>query len=171
MLIVCVDVDYRPNHAVAAGIWFREWTSDQAACEHVVQLADIAAYEPGAFYRRELPCLIAVLARGPKPDVVIVDGYVWLGAERAGLGAHLHAELARDAGFSGAVIGVAKTRFHAAEAHALCRGESRSPLYISAIGVDAHEACARIASMHGEFRVPTLLKRVDTLARASETIA
>lgn len=46
---------------------------------------EIAPYQPGEFYRRELPCLLAVLACGPVAEVIVVDGYVWLGPERAGL--------------------------------------------------------------------------------------
>lgn len=123
----------------------------------------MADYEPGAFYRRELPCLLDVLARGPRADIVVVDGYVWLGDGKAGLGAHLHAAL------GGAVVGVAKTRFAGAtDAIAVCRGVSRAPLYVSAAGMSTEEAAAMVAAMHGPYRVPTLLKRVDMLARRSQ---
>jgi deoxyribonuclease V len=157
-----VDVDYRGRLAVAAGLWFRGWAADEPEHQAVAVCADAAGYEPGAFYRRELPALLAVLGRGPRPDVVIVDGYVWLADRAAGLGARLHAEV------GGVVVGVAKTRYAGATAAVeVCRGGSRSPLFVSAVGVSAAEAATKVAAMHGPYRVPTLLKRVDALARSA----
>jgi deoxyribonuclease V len=68
------------------------------------------------------------------------------------------------------VVGVAKTRFAGAGGSAvpICRGGSRSPLYITAAGADAIDAAGWVAAMHGPHRVPTLLKRVDRLARTAE---
>ena len=67
-----------------------------------------------------------------------------------------------------AVVGVAKTRFAgAADAVAVCRGGSRSPLFVTAVGVDVQEAAQKVAAMHGPYRLPTLLKRVDQLARTA----
>jgi deoxyribonuclease V len=125
-------------------------------------VAEVAEYEPGAFYRRELPCLRAMLSIGPHADVVVVDGYVWLEGGAAGLGAHLHAAI------GGIVIGVAKSRFAgAACAVPVCRGASRLPLYVTAAGASAADAAAWVAGMHGPYRVPTLLRRADALARFS----
>jgi deoxyribonuclease V len=94
--------------------------------------------------------------------VIIIDGYVWLGAQRPGLGAHLYESLQRRA----AVIGVAKTRFVRAEpARMVLRGRSRSPLYVTAAGMDLAEAASHIRAMHGPYRIPTLLKRADQLSR------
>jgi deoxyribonuclease V len=149
-LIACVDVD---------------WAASEAETEAVAVLREVAPYQPGEFYRRELPCLLAVLARGPAVDGVVVDGYVWLGAGRPGLGAHLHAAL----GGSTIVIGVAKSRFAGAtDALPVYRGASRTPLYVTAAGANPEEAARWIASMHGPHRIPSLLKRVDRLARTSE---
>ncbi|QDU20055.1 Endonuclease V [Urbifossiella limnaea] len=156
-----MDVDYRTRGAVAAALWFRGWAAAVAECEAVRPFSEIAAYEPGAFYRRELPCLLGVLALGPRPDVVVVDGYVWLGGDTPGLGGHLHAV------HGGVVVGVAKTRFASATAVEVCRGASRSPLYVTAAGVEATVAAGWVAAMHGPYRVPTLLKQVDALARGA----
>jgi deoxyribonuclease V len=128
----------------------------------VTRIESVAEYQPGEFYRRELPCLLAVLERGPAAEVAVVDGYVWLGPERPGLGAHLFEALGKRI----AVIGVAKTRFAGAgEAVPMYRGESRSPLYVTAAGVGVTEAAGWIARMAGPYRVPEMLKRVDQLAR------
>jgi deoxyribonuclease V len=97
-----------------------------------------------------------------RPDVVVVDGYVWLGDGIPGLGAHLHAAI------GGVVVGVAKTQYASAtNAVAVCRGKSRSPLFVSAVGMPVDEAAAKLAQMHGLFRVPALLKQVDALARSA----
>ena len=56
--------------------------------EKVVAVAGVKAYQPGQFFRRELPCLLAVLCQLRPRDVVLIDGYVWLDSLGApGLGA------------------------------------------------------------------------------------
>ncbi len=126
MLITCVDVDYRDRGAVAAGLWFRGWSSAEPIHQAVCSVAEVSEYEPGSFYRRELPCLLSVLALGPRPDIVVVDGYVWLGNGKPGLGRYLHEVL------GGVVVGVAKTRVVSATAVPFCRGESLAPLFVTA---------------------------------------
>ncbi len=126
----------------------------------MVPFAGAAEYEPGAFYRRELPCLLEVLARGPCPNVIVVDGYVWLGDGKPGLGGHLHAAM------GGIVVGVAKTQYLSAPAVPVLRGTSRSPLFVTAAGVEPEVAASWIEDMHGPYRVPTLLRQVDALARS-----
>jgi deoxyribonuclease V len=161
-----VDVDYRAEGAVAACVLFRAWNDAASAGDLIERIAQVAPYEPGQFYKRELPCLLAVLSRVQEPlEAVVVDGYVWLADEcRPGLGAHLHQAL----GSATPVIGVAKTRFASARlAVEVRRGQSNRPLHVSAVGMDASLAAGFIASMHGAFRLPTLLKRVDQLCRTS----
>jgi len=163
-LIAALDVDYRDPIAVAAGVWFRGWSAATSEREAVAVFNEVADYRRGEFYRRELPCLLAVLAKGPEPRVVVIDGYVWLGEGRSGLGAHLYAALGRKI----AVIGVAKTRYvSATEAMSVYRGKSRTPLYVSSVGVDVCQAANWVASMDGPFRAPTHLKQVDRLARTA----
>lgn len=162
-MIACLDVHYRDPGAVAAGLWFEHWQDGASSAEVVLTIEQVAPYQSGELYRRELPGLLSVLEQGPPAEIVIVDGYVWLDDEqRPGLGAHLYRAL----GEKVAVIGVAKTRFHSATlALELLRGTSRSPLYITAAGMDATEAARHIAEMQGPYRMPTLLKRVDQLCR------
>jgi deoxyribonuclease V len=160
VLIACVDVDYRKPGAMAAALWFRGWETAVPEQQMVMSFDTVADYEPGRFYKRELPCLLGVLERGPRPEIIVVDGYAWLGDGVAGLGAHLHHALQIP------VIGVAKTRFATAtDAVALLRGTSHTPLYVSAAGVSVDDAAPWIAAMHGPHRLPTLLKQVDRLAR------
>jgi deoxyribonuclease V len=160
----CVDVDYRAAAAVTACVGFTAWSDAVAAYEHVRRAPGAPAdYEPGAFYRRELPHLLDALAELPvAPTTIIVDGYVWLAPDRPGLGAHLHDAL----GGRAVVIGVAKRSFAGNTAAVpIVRGGGSAPLYVTAAGVDAATAATAIAAMHGPYRIPTLLKRADRLAR------
>jgi deoxyribonuclease V len=164
-VLACVDVDYRDTEAVAAGVLFRAWPDGDSAADLVRRIPGVAPYEPGQFYKRELPCLLAVLGSAPAPpELVVVDGYVWLADGRPGLGGHLYEAL----GAAVPVVGVAKTRFlSATAAREVLRGDSRRPLYVTAAGVDVERAAEFVRSMHGAHRVPTLLKRVDQLCRRS----
>jgi len=92
--------------------------------ERVRWLPEVAPYQSGCFYARELPALRAVLADLDHPlPFVIIDGYVDLDPQgRPGLGAHLHTDL------NVAVIGVAKTAFRpATHAIAVHRGDAKRP--------------------------------------------
>jgi deoxyribonuclease V len=166
-MLACVDVDYRGDEAVAACVSFAAWDDATPAGQLVERISGVAPYVPGQFYRRELPCLLAVLGKLPEvPEVVVIDGYVWLADEdRPGLGAHLYEALAGRA----PVVGVAKTRFHGARlAVPVVHGAgSTRPLFVTAAGLDLAAAAAHVQAMHGEYRIPTLLRLVDQLCRQS----
>ena len=162
-MLACLDVDYRTEETVAVGVLFRDW-GDGTEAAHVVERGPPAApYEPGQFYRRELPFLLQVLAAVKEPlEAVVVDGYVWLGEERPGLGAHLYEALGRRV----PVVGVAKTAFHSSLlAVPVTRGSSQRPLFVTAVGLEAPVAAGLVRDMHGPSRLPTLLRRVDRLCR------
>ncbi|QFP75401.1 endonuclease V [Deinococcus sp. AJ005] len=171
-MLICTDVDYRPDGtARAAGVLFREWTDATPTWELVVPVPQVEPYQPGEFYRRELPCLLALLegaAQVHTLDAVVIDGYVTLDAGgRAGLGAHLFAALNQQV----PVIGVAKTAFQGSgHALAVTRGGSLNPLFVTAAGTDIAQAAAQIARMAGPHRLPTLLKRADTLCRSKKLL-
>ncbi|MEJ2117125.1 MAG: endonuclease V [Alphaproteobacteria bacterium] len=165
-MIAAIDVAYNDNNATAACVVFERWPDAAPAFETTCEIANVAPYEPGQFYRRELPCILAVLnILEQRPDIIVIDGYVWLSDEQEpGLGGHLYAELEKRA----AVIGVAKTRFSRAQAVAeICRGKSQTPLYITAAGLPLAEAASCIQNMHGGFRIPTLIRRADQLCRGT----
>jgi deoxyribonuclease V len=164
-MIAAMDVSYRDGLAVAACVIFGEWTSNESVAELRERIEEIEPYQPGKFYRRELPCFLALCSRSRQPiDVVIIDGYVWLGPENSpGLGAHLYWAFGKET----AVIGVAKTPFKGSpNAQRVLRGGSRRPLYVTAAGIDPHVAAKNIEQRHGPHRIPTLLKKVDRLCRA-----
>ncbi len=160
-----IDVHYHnDDYAVASGVLFSDW---QAACSEArisVKIDRIKPYQPGRFFERELPCILALLdAIQPQPELLIIDGFVTLGDEaRAGLGTHLYNAL----GGRIPVIGVAKSSFaNSPDSQQVVRGGSQRPLYVTSIGIDHAEAKHLIASMHGQFRVPTLLKLADSECR------
>jgi deoxyribonuclease V len=161
-----VDVQYADSGRARAGLVVGdELTFDTVVAEHVADIARTAPYEPGALYRRELPCITAVLEFGPPLELLVIDGYATLDPDgRPGLGAH-----AAEA-FRLPVIGVAKTPFrgatHAAE---VVRGGGSRPLYVTtAGGVDLAEAAQMVSAMAGPHRIPAALARVDRLARGRE---
>jgi len=159
-MYACVDVHYLPNdEARAACIVFPDPVSDMIAWEGTTLVKGVAPYIPGQFYLRELPCLKAILAQAPAFDSIFVDSYVQLGAS-PGLGQHLYEDL----GEKVSVIGVAKTPFAGAHAALVSRHGVR-PLYVTAAGRPLADAVSLVTWMHGPFRLPTLLKRVDSLCR------
>ena len=81
-MLAAVDVHYLSTHAFAACVLFHAFTDAHEIDTRVVRVIDIAPYEPGAFYKRELPCLLAVLnTAGGGLETVVIDGYVWLSAD------------------------------------------------------------------------------------------
>lgn len=162
--LACVDVAYSPEQAAVGCVLFQDWTDATATLEVTRQCPAADAYRSGEFYRRELPCLMAVLDELQSHiRAVIVDGYVWLDADGTpGLGARLHAAL----GARIPVVGVAKTAFRGAPALEIRRGRSQRPLFVSAAGMPVDEAASGVSAMSGAFRIPTLLARADALGRA-----
>lgn len=163
-LIACLDVGYKEQYAIAACVAISEWEDARPKEERAVRIETIQEYEPGEFYKRELPCLTSVLNKlDCELKCIVVDGYVWLDASRRpGLGSHLFHALGQQV----PVIGVAKTAFKGSEhAMELLRGNSSRPLYITSVGIGEEDAAAQIAAMHGENRIPSILKRVDQLSR------
>jgi deoxyribonuclease V len=166
-MILALDVAYTDDtQGYAVAVAFAEWDVAVPAATYAATVSPIAAYEPGAFYKRELPCLLAVLAQVDLREVscVVVDGYVTLGAEqRPGLGQYLYEAL----GGRVLVVGVAKTRFAgvAPQVVPVRRGQSQNPLYVTSVGLPVTEAARLVAGMHGEYRFPTLLKVLDDLTK------
>jgi deoxyribonuclease V len=161
-VFAAVDVHYPPSGgARAAVVTASDATFSTITAEKTVLIEDVAPYQPGEFYRRELPPLRAVLLGVDALDLLIVDGYVTLDPDgRPGLGAHAHVE------FGVPVIGVAKTRF-APATHAIpvLRGNATKPLFVTSAGLPPPNAADLVRAMAGKFRLPDALRRADTLAR------
>jgi deoxyribonuclease V len=167
-LNVAVDVHYLgEKEARAAVVATHDRAFAEIAWTRTAMVTPGAPYQPGEFYRRELPALRAVIPAseeaGEELALIVIDGYVDLDpAGRPGLGAHVHAE------YGVPVIGVAKTAFatatHAAQ---VLRGQSRRPLYVTSAGISRTEAARVVSEMSGRYRLPDALKLADRLARGT----
>lgn len=162
-MLVALDVHYDDpkRRGTGAAVLFESWTDTTPKAHFTAVVEDVQPYVPGEFFRRELPILLAVIGRIQEPlQIILVDGYARLG-QKPGLGQYLYEKLDEKI----PVIGVAKSRFHGANAAEVLRGGSRSPLYITAAGIPLDQAANHIRQMHGPYRIPTLLKQVDRLAK------
>lgn len=160
-----VDVYYPPSGGARAALVVAEDLAfAEVVDERVAWLDEVAPYEAGAFFRRELPAMRAVLHGAGDLGLVVVDGYVDLDPDgRPGLGARLHDEIGLP------VIGVAKTAFRSAShAAAVQRGGATRPLYVTAAGLTVERAAAVVAAMAGAYRLPDALRRVDRLSRGTD---
>ena len=123
-VFVTADVHYLPSGgARAAAVVAADPAFYRLASDRIAVVADVAPYQPGQFYLRELPPLRAVLDGMVGLSLLVVDGYADLDPDgRPGLGAR-----ARDE-FGVPVIGVAKTPFRTAtHAIAVLRGRVSWP--------------------------------------------
>jgi deoxyribonuclease V len=157
-----VDVHYpRTGGAWAAAVLAADAAFAHVLAEHTAVVPQVRPYQPGEFYLRELPPLHAVLDDLSGLGLLVIDGYVDLDpGGRPGLGAYAHAE------FGIPVIGVAKSRFRTAtHAVPVVRGSSGRPLFVTAAGMPAADAADLVRRMAGRYRLPSALRRADTLAR------
>lgn len=166
-MILAVDVDYRDQEAIVAGILFHNWTDEKPLREYLISCQVSDDYMPSQFFRRELPCIGELLTHvNTELECIIIDGFVHLGKEKKpGLGMHLWDMLEQKV----VVIGVAKSPFkNTPKSCELLRGKSKTPLYVTAEGIKQERAKLLIRNMHGEDRLPTLLKLADRLCRGTK---
>lgn len=161
-MILAFDTYYYDGKAKTVCLEFDDWNESKNFKIHEEIIDNVEEYVPGEFYKRELPCIISLLNKIDLTNIeaIVVDGFVYLDDEKKyGLGGRLYEKLNSKI----PIIGVAKTNFAAIEKDklALVRGDSKKPLYITAIGIELDDAFEKVASMAGEFRFPTLLKELD----------
>ena len=159
---LAVDAYYTGNKAKVVEVLFENF-SDKKPLKIISKIVDgLAPYESGSFYKRELPCIVSLLQDLDVRDIslIVIDGFVYLDDEgRYGLGGHLYEHLEHRV----QVVGVAKSLFKGSckLVRKICRGESKRPLFVSAVGTDLDEAARLVKEMSGEFRMPSLLKILD----------
>lgn len=164
-MILAIDVHYRQDFAKAVGVLFN-WDDEQPQEIINTIIENAEEYIPGQFYKRELPSILKIIEKvnSSTLDVIIIDGHVYIDdQENYGLGAHLYYNLNEKI----PVIGVAKTSFHTNHKTIgiIYRGESRKPLYVSTIGIDKSFAIEQIRNMKGKYRIPSILKQLDTITK------
>ncbi|MCX7966460.1 MAG: endonuclease V [Syntrophorhabdaceae bacterium] len=157
-----IDVYYEEDRSIGVCIIFNDWKDSTPYDVKRVVLPPARDYFPGKFYRRELPCILSLLETIDYPfEIIIIDGYVHLKRGK-GLGTYLFESLP----YPSSIIGVAKNPLKIADKFmAIKRGNSNRPLFISSIGCSLEYAAESIISMHGKYRIPTLLKMADSLTR------
>lgn len=161
-MIIAFDVHYRDDFAKAVGFGFHKWSDEEEDAIFIAFTKMTADYEPGAFYKRELPCLLTLLKQIDIARItcLIVDGYVLLDNNGTrGLGGHLYEYLEEKI----PVIGIAKKSFagNTYYVREVFRGKSDNPLYVTALGIPLDLAAEYVRSMYGPYRIPSLLKRLD----------
>jgi deoxyribonuclease V len=164
-MLVAIDVYYLESGAKSVAVVF-DWHDAAPQQTHIVHVSEVAEYESGQFYKRELPCILAVLEAIDLTNIsaIIVDGHVYIDNDKNyGLGAYLWAALGKKI----PIIGVAKRSFHATEAVTIpiLRGQSETPLFVSTIGIATEIAAEHVRTMHGAYRMPTVLKALDGVTR------
>ena len=164
---LAVDVHYDESNQLgrAAAVVFRNWDDPAPFSTGLLEGKRLEPYQSGQFFRRELPFLeplIRAQQRKYSLETILVDGYVDLAPGEAGLGRRLYYCLNGTA----EVIGVAKRPFSCAPSVAIHRGKSKRALWISSTD-NSHRAACWIQTMHGHYRIPTLLRQVDQLSRAT----
>ncbi|WP_080779009.1 endonuclease V [Chryseobacterium phocaeense] len=166
-MIYAFDTYYYEDYANTVCVAFQDWKSEQES-EIFTEKTEVSSeYESGAFYKRELPCIISLLRKIElkEGDIIIVDGYVTLDNDgKIGLGGYLYKAL----GEKYAIVGIAKNEFASPDfqRRSVLRGESKTPLFLTAKGVDVDEILPEVEQMHGAYRIPALLKKLDQLSRA-----
>lgn len=168
-MITIFDVGYfeQPDGSTVANVGIVSvelWRDSESKSELRWKHHDVREYQPGQFFRRELPCLVsAIEGLSLTPAVMVVDGYVYLDQDNSpGLGAYLFQHFDKRI----PVVGVGKNAFKGSQhAKAVYRGESQNPIFVTSAGLDLEVAANHVKNMHGEYRIPTVLKRVDQLSR------
>jgi deoxyribonuclease V len=162
-MIVTIDVSYNPAYAYSAAVVFEDWSSSGPSRVYTARTEIKSHYIAGELFLRELPALKAAFQKVTQNiSVIIIDGYVQFSKERPALGWYLFHELKSKI----PVIGVAKSKFKSAEkGTAVRRGGSDKLLYVTAIGLPEDKAAETIIAMHGEFRIPTMIKLADLESR------
>ena len=158
-----IDVSYQNNKAKVVGGFFENWDDEQFLKIVDTTVNQVQKYIPGEFYKRELPCILEFLNEFDLSEIefIIIDGFTYLNDNyKKGLGAHLFESLNEAI----PIIGVAKSKFYDNTKNVIeiFRGESKNPLYVSSIGFDLSKAATLIKNMHGNYRLPHLVKLVDT---------
>ncbi len=60
-MILAVDVDYRIDNAIVAGITFSGWSDEAPDRVIYSRIINVVGYQSGQFYRREMPCILKLL--------------------------------------------------------------------------------------------------------------
>ncbi|WP_298426328.1 endonuclease V [uncultured Kordia sp.] len=167
-MIIATDIHYKETYAKAVCVAF-QWEDAIPKKVYTATIDDVAPYVPGEFYKRELPCILKVLEQVDleTTEAIIVDGHVFVhDNKKYGLGAYLWEALDKKV----PIIGVAKKSFINTKnvSTPVLRGSSEKPLFVSCIGIDKENVLEKINLLHGEHRMPTILKLLDAVTKTEK---
>ncbi len=156
--------------ARTVGVIFNDLSDEKPSEVITVWSSGFKPYEPGQFYKRELPCILDCLSKVKLTDfdTIILDGFYRLrgqdGDEWSGLGEHLMEELKKQ-GLLHPDLNiwcVAKSNFCRTDEISvpITRGAGKVPLYVQALR-DQPGAALLVKNMAGEYRLPKMLKILD----------
>ncbi len=165
-MILAFDTYYFEDKARTIALQFEDWQDKEETKIFDETLSGINEYISGEFYKRELPCILSLLKQIDLTtcEAIVIDGFVVLDDEdKLGLGGYLYEALNSKI----PIIGVAKNDFSKIEKlkKVVLRGESIKPLYITSKGIDLDIAADKIKNMNGVYRIPNILKKVDSIGR------
>ncbi len=174
-MIIALDSYYKYDICNTSLVLFNSVEDDTPIYTDTIYTNVTSEYIPGQFYKRELPGIIQILNKFKNEHndwwndvaLIILDSFIMLKAEGKiweGLGQHLKNDYLKDD--NKFIIGVAKTNFGECNeiSEIVYRGESKTPLYVQSINSN-YVAALIIKQMHGKYRIPTMLKLVDSLSR------
>ena len=164
-LVLDVQFD-KTGGAQAAAVAFDDWGAFEATKTYTLRIEHIEKPVKGELDLRELPWMLQLMdANALQPEVIVFDGFVHLDAqETPALGQRLYDAL----GGRTAVIGASKAGMKDAPAQfEVYREDETPPLIITCAGIDLGAAKARVRTMHGRKRVPTLMKLAARIAKGS----
>lgn len=165
MIYLAMDVCYHQtnNCAFAAGVRFTGVENVQTLSTHGTWVNEVLAYQSGQFYKREMPCLLALLKTINDPvDILVIDGFVYLNQGKSGLGKHLYDNLTDKK----PIIGIAKNPYQDMDnCHQVFRGQSKKPLYVTTVDYSLENAKQWLKNLQGSYRLPDILTQVDKLSR------
>ncbi len=174
---IAIDAYYVGNTCHVVGGIFNKWRDEHVSKFIYADIKVDSEYIPGEFYKRELPGILKLLEQIDlnEFDTIIVDGYVYLYDEnepdgrmyKSGLGKMLHYVI-RDSYPKIKIIGIAKTLYgDKPNLYGKCyRGLSSKPLFITTddlyYTLKSKRLIGYIQRMAGNYRIPTIIKEVDT---------
>ena len=165
---IALAVQFDNDGAQAAAVAFQDWDAPEPSRTFVTRVGQLERPQRGEPDLRDLHGWLQLLREHAlQPELVVIDGFVHLDAqETPGPGLHLYHAL----GGRVAVIGVSRTAMAQTPAQfEVFREEETRPLVVTCVGIDLGSAKARLRTMHGKRRLPTLLKLVTRVAKGTSS--
>lgn len=175
-MIVAFDTYYYNGFSYTVGGVFKSWGDKEVSYYATsVRTCIDAEYKPGELYKRELPSIMQCLANLniDTIDIIVVDGFVWLSEDgktlTKGLGAHLQDAIFNKYNTKKTIVGIAKNRYHVKIPD--CVDLERGLISAKPIFITCSETCftefysTQVKIMHGDYRIPSIIKAVDTKTR------